>query len=110
LEKNIVSKDLLQSLAYDDVSQHDSYSDLTRSCFAVGGKHGEVAVKDKSKIYQVVNTFYDLITDGYEWGWGASFHFSPMIPGLSFKGSQLLHESRMASFLRLKPGMQVLDV
>ena len=28
-----------------------------------------------------VNTFYNLVTDFYEWGWGTSFHFSPQLPG-----------------------------
>jgi cyclopropane fatty-acyl-phospholipid synthase-like methyltransferase len=69
-----------------------------------------LVVEDKNKVYQLANTFYDLITDGYEWGWGSSFHFSHRLPGMSFKASQLLHESRMASYLRLKPGMQCLDV
>nr|H2E7T7.1 RecName: Full=Botryococcene C-methyltransferase; AltName: Full=Triterpene methyltransferase 3 [Botryococcus braunii]AEY68258.1 triterpene methyltransferase 3 [Botryococcus braunii] len=71
---------------------------------------GELIVKDNNKIVSLANTFYDLITDGYEWGWGSGFHFSHRLPGMSFNASQLLHESRMASFLRLKPGMQVLDV
>ena len=28
-----------------------------------------------------MNTFYNLVTDFYEWGWGTSFHFSPQLPG-----------------------------
>lgn len=74
------------------------------------GDHGELQVKDKNKVFQLANTFYDFVTDGYEWAWGSSFHFSQRMPGLSHAASQMLHESRMASFLRLKPGMKCLDV
>ena len=30
---------------------------------------------------ELVDTFYNLVTDVYEWGWGQSFHFSPALPG-----------------------------
>jgi hypothetical protein len=30
---------------------------------------------------ELVDTFYNLVTDVYEWGWGQSFHFSPLLPG-----------------------------
>jgi hypothetical protein len=74
------------------------------------GDKGELQVTDKSKVYQLANTFYDFVTDGYEWAWGSGFHFSHRLPGMSHSMAQLLHESRMASFLRLQPGMQCLDV
>ncbi|VAI10423.1 unnamed protein product [Triticum turgidum subsp. durum] len=34
------------------------------------------------KVPAFVDTFYNLVTDIYEWGWGQSFHFSPSLPGL----------------------------
>nr|H2E7T6.1 RecName: Full=Squalene methyltransferase 2; AltName: Full=Triterpene methyltransferase 2 [Botryococcus braunii]AEY68257.1 triterpene methyltransferase 2 [Botryococcus braunii] len=74
------------------------------------GTHGELHVQDTNKVFQLANTFYDFVTDGYEWAWGSSFHFSQRMPGLSHAASQMLHESRMASYLRLKPGMTCLDV
>ena len=33
-------------------------------------------------IAELVDTFYNLVTDVYEWGWGQSFHFSPLLPGM----------------------------
>ena len=34
-----------------------------------------------SVVAELVDTFYNLVTDIYEWGWGQSFHFSPLLPG-----------------------------
>lgn len=63
--------------------------------------------QDKYKI--LVNDYYDLVTDFFEWGWGQSFHFAPRRRGESFKESLLRHQRFLASQLSLKPGMQVLD-
>ena len=58
----------------------------------------------------LVNHYYDLVTDFYEFGWGQSFHFAPRRRGESFKASMLRHQHYLAERLSLKPGMQVLDV
>ncbi len=58
----------------------------------------------------LVNHYYDLVTDFYEFGWGQSFHFAPRRRGESFKASLLRHQHFLADRLALKPGMQVLDV
>ena len=58
----------------------------------------------------LVNHYYDLVTDFYEFGWGQSFHFAPRRRGESFKASLLRHQHFLADKLALKPGMQVLDV
>ena len=58
----------------------------------------------------LVNHYYDLVTDFYEFGWGQSFHFAPRRRGESFKASLLRHQHYLADRLSLKPGMQVLDV
>ncbi len=58
----------------------------------------------------LVNHYYDLVTDFYEFGWGQSFHFAPRRRGESFKASLLRHQHYLADRLALKPGMQVLDV
>ncbi|WCJ39930.1 Sterol 24-C-methyltransferase [Euphorbia peplus] len=56
-----------------------------------------------------VDTFYNLVTDIYEWGWGQSFHFSPSIPGKSHRDSTRLHEQFAVDQLKIKPGDRVLD-
>eukprot|EP00897_Mesotaenium_endlicherianum_P005062 jgi/Mesen1/4584/ME000232S03838 len=66
-----------------------------------------VAVKKEAP--QFVDTFYNLVTDIYEWGWGQSFHFSPAIPGKSDKEATRMHEEYVCKVLDMKPGMKVLD-
>ncbi|MCY3856941.1 MAG: hypothetical protein OXF78_11685, partial [Rhodospirillales bacterium] len=38
------------------------------------------------------NTYYDLVTDFFEYGWGQSFHFAPRAKGESFAASLARHE------------------
>lgn len=68
-----------------------------------------VGMTDRSKTVHLVDVFYSLVTDLYEWGWGQSFHFSPRLPGKSWRESEAAHEARIAGLLRLKPGMKVID-
>ena len=64
----------------------------------------------KERYQSLVNHYYDLVTDFYEFGWGQSFHFAPRQRGESFTASLLRHQHFLADRLSLKPGMQVLDV
>lgn len=83
--------------------EYDDYSK------AYGKEAGE-GILDRTKTTELVNTFYNLVTDIYEWGWGQSFHFSPLLPGKTPAASEAAHEGRLAALLRLKPGMRCLDV
>ncbi|GBF92707.1 24-methylenesterol C-methyltransferase [Raphidocelis subcapitata] len=74
------------------------------------GKEAGEGIKDRSKVTQLVDVFYSLVTDIYEWGWGQSFHFSPKLPGKNWAASEAAHEARVAATLGLKPGMRCLDV
>lgn len=48
----------------------------------------------------LVNTYYDLATVFYEWGWGSSFHFSPRYPNFeSFDEATRRHEYILAAQL-----------
>ncbi|XP_024400045.1 24-methylenesterol C-methyltransferase 2 [Physcomitrium patens] len=67
-------------------------------------------IEAKDNVPNFVDTFYNLVTDIYEWGWGQSFHFSPAVPGKSHKESTRLHEERVVDLLGVKPGQKVLDV
>jgi len=64
----------------------------------------------KSKYTTLVNQYYDLATDFYEYGWGNSFHFAPRYKGETLPGSIARHEQYLALQLGLKPGMKVIDV
>jgi 24-methylenesterol C-methyltransferase len=73
------------------------------------GKDAGAGITDRSKTTQLVDVFYSLVTDIYEYGWGQSFHFSPRLPGKTWAASEAAHEARVAVELRLRPGMRVLD-
>ncbi len=64
----------------------------------------------KQHYMEMVNRFYDLVTDFYEYGWGQSFHFAPRLEGESFEESLTRHELFLARAIGLRTGMRVLDV
>ncbi|URD95749.1 24-methylenesterol C-methyltransferase [Musa troglodytarum] len=73
-------------------------------------KEDIAAAADDDNVPAFVDTFYNLVTDIYEWGWGQSFHFSPSIPGRSHRDATRLHEERAADLIAARPGLRVLDV
>ena len=68
------------------------------------------AARRRHDYASVVNTYYDLVTDFYEYGWGQSFHFAPRARGETFRESLLRHEQWLALRLGLSPDKHVLDV
>ncbi|KAI3922555.1 hypothetical protein MKX01_006244 [Papaver californicum] len=66
-------------------------------------------IEKKEDVPAFVDTFYNLVTDIYEWGWGQSFHFSPSIPGKSDKEATRIHEEVAVDLLNVKPGDKILD-
>lgn len=70
----------------------------------------EATTERKSNMPEVVNGYYDLATDFYEYGWGESFHFAVLYPGEPREQSILKYEYGLALKLRLSPGELVLDV
>ena len=57
-----------------------------------------------------MNSYYELATQFYEWGWGTSFHFSYRLPNESFAEATRRHEAYLAGRLGIGPGSRVLDV
>jgi hypothetical protein len=74
------------------------------------GGQGAGELQDKSKAASITNDFYSFVTDIYEWGWGASFHFAPKLWSHDWKAGEAAQEVRIAHMLRAAPGMKVLDV
>ncbi|KAG5180380.1 hypothetical protein JKP88DRAFT_268860, partial [Tribonema minus] len=70
----------------------------------------ESIAKRQSEYQKMINSFYNLVTDFYEWGWGPSFHFAPRVVGEGFMESIKRAEYHLCSRLGMKPGMRVLDV
>lgn len=64
----------------------------------------------KKRYADMVNHFYNLVTDFYEWGWGQSFHFGPRFHNETFMESIKRTEYFLAAQLGLKKGMTCLDV
>lgn len=63
----------------------------------------------ESDYANLVNTYYDLATEFYEWGWGTSFHFANQLKGENFHSSILRHEHFIAGRLNVKKGDKILD-
>ena len=70
----------------------------------------ESVEKRKQRYADMVNHFYNLVTDFYEWGWGQSFHFGPRFKDETFVESIKRAEYFLALRLGMKPGMKALDV
>ena len=66
--------------------------------------------RGKEEYARMVEGFYDLITDFYEYGWGQSFHFAPGMEGASFQEALTAHQHVLGRALGLQPGMKALDV
>ena len=64
----------------------------------------------KAGYLKLVDRFYILVTDFYEYGWGQSFHFAPRRKAESLAGSIARYEQFVSQVLKLRPGMRVLDV
>ncbi len=64
----------------------------------------------RARYATVVNHFYDLVTDFYEYGWGPSFHFATRFTGETFREAIARFEHRIALKLGLGPGFRVLDI
>ena len=72
--------------------------------------HRDTADARRVQYAELVNRYYDLVTDFFEYGWGTSFHFAPRVRGETFRESILRHEYVLALRLGLGPGMWALDV
>ncbi len=67
--------------------------------------------EDRKRGYgAVVNQYYDLVTDFYEYGWGQSFHFAVRRRDERLEAAILRHEHYLALRLGLERGASVLDV
>lgn len=64
----------------------------------------------KQRYADMINHFYNLVTDFYEWGWGQSFHFAPRFMDETFVESIKRAEYHLCSRLGMKPGTRALDV
>ncbi|CAD6639723.1 HN1_G0018220.mRNA.1.CDS.1 [Saccharomyces cerevisiae] len=59
---------------------------------------------------EATHSYYNVVTDFYEYGWGSSFHFSRFYKGESFAASIARHEHYLAYKAGIQRGDLVLDV
>ena len=85
---------------YDKI---DSYNDLQYN------QTDEGLATREDNYAELVNSYYDLATEFYEWGWGTSFHFAEKKPGEGFHSSILRHEHYIGGRLGVNSGAKVLD-
>lgn len=72
--------------------------------------HAKETAKDREDDYStLVDSYYDLATDFYEWGWGSSFHFATRFNYETFKQSIIRHEQYLAGKLGITPASHILD-
>lgn len=68
------------------------------------------AAEKHARYATLVNEFYDLVTDFYEYGWGQSFNLATRFSGETMSEAIARGEHALAERLGLRPGMRVLDV
>jgi len=89
----------------------DFFESLYGTDSRAGGKeHAELLAKRQTLYTQMVNSFYDLVTDFYEYGWGESFHFAPRHRVESFHDSLRRHECFLALRLGLNESTVCADI
>ncbi|SPR02045.1 unnamed protein product (mitochondrion) [Plasmodiophora brassicae] len=91
-------------------SSVDKYEDLFE-----GARTGQISNEDsidarKAEYDTMVQAFYNLVTDFYEWGWGQSFHFAPRFATETFEESIRRSEHYIAYRLGLTPTSKAVDV
>lgn len=64
----------------------------------------------KANATTMVNEYYDLVTDFYEYGWGQAFHFAPRYSGESFFDGLTRHEHFLALQGGFSDKMKILDI
>lgn len=68
----------------------------------------KVAKNRKENAQDITESFYNLVTDFYEYGYGQSFHFAPLYDGKSFEECIADYERDAGKMLAAKPGMKIL--
>ena len=76
-----------------------------------GPHKGALTAAARPRTAAVVDSFYSMVSDLYEMGWGTSFHFSPPLPGNKpAAAAEAAHEARLGALLGAGPGDTLLDV
>jgi sterol 24-C-methyltransferase len=102
---------LTHILGKQGVSEENRDLGKTADTFIARYKGADASVeKRRVTATTLVNEYYDLVTDFYEYGWGACFHFAPRYKGESFTESIQRHEFYLALRAGFRPDHRLIDV
>jgi len=76
----------------------------------INNYEAKMKADDKVTAASKVESFYNIATDFYEYGWGESFHFAPRYKCESFQESIVRHEHYLAHAINLQPGEKAYDL
>ena len=71
---------------------------------------GDTRAQRRDQYATLTRHYYNLATDLYEYGWGASFHFCRFAYGEPFRQAIARHEHYLAHCIGIRENMNVLDV
>jgi len=106
-------------LAHDDASLSKGEVDTAMKSYESfhgtdsresGEQHKKLLEKRKTLYASMVNHFYDLVTDFYEYGWGESFHFAARDIKETFDQSIRRCEYYIALICGIQEGQKVSDL
>jgi len=90
---------------------YEAYESHFGKTSRAGTKEHDTLLKKRQAGYMdMVQHFYDLVTDFYEYGWGDCFHFAPRFVGEEFQESLRRLEYFLASKIHLDEKTHALDV
>jgi len=92
-------------------SEYENYEGMFGKKSRSGGaEHGELSKKREAQYKDLVQHFYNLVTDFYEYGWGDCFHFGSRFVGEEFQESLRRMEYYLAAKLGLDESKKALDL
>lgn len=90
---------------------HENVTSYSDHFVQSGDREEDFDYKSRNeKTGDIVENFYTLVTDFYEYGYGRSFHFAPVFDGKSFEECIAEFEDELAKTLNARPGMKILDI
>lgn len=83
---------------------------LTRDSFSAEIEdYARKQTTDGARDIEMVDQYYNMATDFYEYGWGQSFHFAHTLASEGHDESISRHERRLIPHLKLGPGKRAID-
>jgi sterol 24-C-methyltransferase len=89
----------------------DNVAQYSEKFAKAGEREGDFDYESRTeKTIEITQSYYTLVTDFYEYGYGASFHFGPVRDGQTLQDCLLEYEHEIARNLNARPGMKILDI